>query len=66
MQVVQTAELPPNHGRMALLNSGWIPNSRSALRKIVVPNSTANQRRDCNSTGMGTCDKSEDLGSGRE
>ena len=38
MQVVQTAGLPPNHGRMRLLTSGCTWKSRNALRKIVNAN----------------------------
>ena len=40
MQVVQTAGLPPNHGRMRLLTSGCTWKSRKALRKIVNANRT--------------------------
>ena len=62
MQVVQTAELPPNHGRIALLNSGCTPKSRNALRKMVPPNNTPSQRLDCKTTGMGTSKQTRDLG----
>jgi hypothetical protein len=32
MQVVHTAALPPNHGRMRRATSGWTRNSRNALK----------------------------------
>jgi hypothetical protein len=34
MHVVQTAGVPPNHGRMCLAIIGWTWNSNSALRKM--------------------------------
>ena len=64
MQVVQTAGLPPNHGRMRLLTSGCTWNSRNALRKIVNANrikassfSSRSPRRDLMETGRGNYDK---------
>jgi hypothetical protein len=35
MQIVHTAAVPPNHGRIILAMSGCTWNSRKALRKIV-------------------------------
>jgi hypothetical protein len=36
MQVVHTAGVPPNQGRMIFPIRGWTWNSRKALRKIVI------------------------------
>ena len=36
MQVVQTAAVPPNHGRISRAISGWTRNSRNEDRKIVI------------------------------
>jgi hypothetical protein len=33
--VVQTAGLPPNHGKICLLSRGWTWNNKKALVKIV-------------------------------
>src|SRR4051812_20789943 len=38
MQVVHTAALPPNHGRMYFAMSGCTRKSRNALQKMVTPN----------------------------
>ena len=38
MQVVQTAGVPPNQGRIALARIGWTWKSRKALSRIVTPN----------------------------
>jgi hypothetical protein len=35
MQVVQTFEVPPNHGRMNFPIIGWIWNRRKELMKMV-------------------------------
>src|SRR5262249_30188096 len=40
MQVVQTAGLPPNQGKMNLLMRGCTWNSKNALTKIVEENTT--------------------------
>src|SRR3970282_982483 len=40
MQVVHTAGVPPNHGRIKRAISGWTRNSRNAPVKIVSPNAT--------------------------
>jgi hypothetical protein len=34
MQVVQTAEVPPNHGRIILAMIGWTSNSKNADSEI--------------------------------
>jgi hypothetical protein len=36
MQVVQTVEVPPNHGRIYFPMIGWIWKSRNELRKMVM------------------------------
>jgi hypothetical protein len=35
MQVAQTAEVPPNHGRIILAMTGWTAKSRKADNEIV-------------------------------
>src|SRR5579871_6026894 len=39
MQVVHTAALPPNQGRIMRAMSGWTRNKRKALSRIVTANS---------------------------
>src|SRR6516225_12265997 len=43
MQVVHTAGLPPNHGKMNLLMSGWTSNSKKALKRVMSAKSQINQ-----------------------
>src|SRR5438552_15671675 len=45
MQVVQTAGLPPNQGKMNFAISGWTRNSRKAPVKIVAANSGITEAR---------------------
>jgi hypothetical protein len=37
MQVIHTADDPPNHGRISFEMSGWTKNNRQALARMVAP-----------------------------
>jgi len=45
MQVIQTEEEPPNHGRIILEASGCTRNNKQALIKIVIPKRERNRRK---------------------
>ena len=45
MQVVQTAEVPPNHGRIILAMTGWTSKSRKAESDMVMAYRSMDLRR---------------------